>query len=70
MFDYEIKYQKSSTNIEANILSWSPVSESISHHIHLLDLEIKEVQSKRNIIADDKYIEINVVTVIKKKVLY
>ena len=43
MFDSEIKYQKGSTNIEADILSQPPVSENITHHIHLLDFnEIKE----------------------------
>ena len=32
MFDYEIKYQKGSTNIEVDLLSRSPVSEYVSHH--------------------------------------
>ena len=38
MFDCEIKYQKDSINIEADILFQRPVSENNSHHIHLLDL--------------------------------
>ena len=72
MFDYENKYQKSSTNIEADMLSRSPVSENISHHVHMLDLkEIKEFQQKENVIVNGKkLIEINDVIVIKKKSLY
>ena len=55
MFDYENKYQKSSTNIEADMLSRSPVSENISHHVHMLDLnEIKELQNKENVIVNGK----------------
>ena len=38
IFDYEIKYQKDSTNIEVDMLSWSPISENISHHVDMLDL--------------------------------
>ena len=72
MFDYEIKYQKGSTNIEADMLSRQPVVQHLSHALHLLDLkEIKENQQKENVIVNGKkYIEINDVVVIKKKCLY
>ena len=72
MFDYEIKYQKRSTNIEADMLSQLTVSENILHHDHMLDLkQIKELQSKENVIFNDKKLtEINDVIAIKKKVLY
>ena len=46
-FDYKIEYQKGSTNIEADVLSQSTVSENIPHYIPLFDLnKIKEVQNK------------------------
>ena len=72
MNDYEIEYQKGSTNTEADMISWSPVSENISYHVHMLDLkEIKELQNKENVIVNDKkLIKINDDIVIKKKGLY
>lgn len=72
MFDYEIKYKKGSTNIEADMLSRQPVSENLPHHVHLLDLnEIREIQKKENVIVNGKkYIEVNDVIVVKKKSLY
>ena len=55
MFDYEIKYQKDSTNVEADMLFWSLDSKNISHHIHFYDFnETKEVKSSENIIANVK----------------
>ena len=61
-----------STNMQADILSWPPVSENISHHVHLLGLnKIKEILNKENVTADGKkYIEINDLTIIKKRGLY
>ena len=55
MFNYEIKYEKGSTE-EADMLSRSPVSENISHHVHeLLDFdEIKELQNKEKLIVYSK----------------
>ena len=72
MFDYKMKHQKNSINIEADMLPRLPVSENISHHVHLLDLNgIKELRNKENaIITGKKFIEINDVIVIKKKGLY
>ena len=72
MFDCEIKNQKGFTNIEADMLSRSPVSENILHHANMLDLkEIKELLTEENVIVNGKnLIEINDVIAIKKKGLY
>ena len=72
MFHYKIKYQKGATDIEADMISQSPVSENLSQHVYRLDLnEIIKILNKENVTADGKkYIEINDVTVIKKKVLF
>ena len=54
------------------MLSHSPVSKNISRHIHLHDLsEITEVKNKENaIVIGKKFIEVNVVIIIKRKGLY
>ena len=70
MFDYKIKCQKVSTNIEADMLSWLSGSEHAFHDLHLLDSqEIKEIQQNVTI-ADKKLIEINDDVRIKEKCLY
>ncbi|GFW84751.1 retrovirus-related Pol polyprotein from transposon 17.6, partial [Trichonephila clavipes] len=70
MYDYEIKYLKGSTNIEAYMLSRHPVAHHLQHSSHLLDInEIKTHQKNHNL-CGPKYHEIKDVKVIKKKNLH
>lgn len=67
MFDYDIKYKKGTTNVEADMLSRHPVSQYIQHSVHLLDLdELKQSQFEDNL-QDNRYKQINDIIVIKKK---
>ncbi|GFY12067.1 hypothetical protein TNCV_4975671 [Trichonephila clavipes] len=70
MYDYEIKYLKGSTNIEADLLSRHPVAHHRQHSSHLLDInEIKTHQKNENL-CGPKYHENKDVIVIKKKNLH
>ncbi|GBM28454.1 Transposon Tf2-9 polyprotein [Araneus ventricosus] len=70
MFDYEIKYQKGCTNIEADMLSRHPVSHHLQHAVHLLDINEIKTQQKNDNLCGPKYYEVKDVIVIKKKNLY
>ncbi|GBN80895.1 Transposon Tf2-6 polyprotein [Araneus ventricosus] len=70
MFDYEIKYQKGCTNIEADMLSRHPVSHHLQHAVHLLDINEIKTQQKNDNLCGPKYHEVKDVIVIKKRNLY
>ncbi|GBO27396.1 Transposon Tf2-9 polyprotein [Araneus ventricosus] len=67
MFDYEIKYQKGCTNIEADMLSRHPVSHHLQHAVHLLDINEIKTQQKNDNLCGPKYHEVKDVIVIKKR---
>lgn len=67
MFDYEIKYQKGTTNVEADMLSRNIVSEPIQQVSHLLELQkLIEYQKKDNV-QGPNYKNINDVIYVKRK---
>lgn len=67
MYDYTVKYNKGSTNVEADMLSRNPILNPVTSHIHLLTLdEIKEHQELDNV-TGPKYKKINDILVIHKK---
>ncbi|GBO38356.1 Transposon Tf2-6 polyprotein [Araneus ventricosus] len=70
MFDYEIKYQKGCTNIEADMLSRHTVSHHLQHAVHLLDMNEIKTQQKNDNLCGPKYHEVKDVIVIKKRNLY
>ncbi|GBO21470.1 Transposon Tf2-11 polyprotein [Araneus ventricosus] len=70
MFDYEIKYQKGCTNIEADMLSRHPVSHHLQHAVYLLDINEIKTQQKNDNLCGPKYHEVKDVIVIKKRNLY
>ncbi|GBO17752.1 Transposon Tf2-9 polyprotein [Araneus ventricosus] len=70
MFDYEIKYQKGCTNIEADMLSRHPISHHLQHSVHLLDINEIKTQQKNDNLCGPKYHEVKDVIVIKKRNLY
>ncbi|GBO21259.1 Transposon Ty3-G Gag-Pol polyprotein [Araneus ventricosus] len=70
MLDYEIKYQKGCTNIEADMLSRHPVSHHLQHAVHLLDINEIKTQQKNDNLCGPKYHEVKDVIVIKKRNLY
>ncbi|GBM53247.1 Transposon Tf2-6 polyprotein [Araneus ventricosus] len=70
MFNYEIKYQKGCTNIEADMLSRHPVSYHLQHSVHLLDINEIKTQQKNDNLCGPKYHEVKDVIVIKKRNLY
>ncbi|GBN83839.1 Retrovirus-related Pol polyprotein from transposon 17.6 [Araneus ventricosus] len=57
-FDYEIKYQKGFTNIEADMLSKHPVSHHRQHSVHLLDINEIKTPQKNNNLCGPKYHEV------------
>lgn len=70
MYDYEVKYLKGSTNIEADMLSRHPVSQHLQHLQHsllLLDIETIKNQQQVENIHGKKYSNFNDVIVICKK---
>ncbi|GFY26083.1 hypothetical protein TNCV_354001 [Trichonephila clavipes] len=67
MYDYEIKYLKGSTNIEADMLSRHPVAHHLQHSSHLLDINEIKTHQKNDNLCGPKYHEIVDVIVIKKK---
>ncbi|GFW92326.1 hypothetical protein TNCV_3542121 [Trichonephila clavipes] len=70
MYDYEIKYLKGSTNIEADMLSRHPVAHHLQHSSHLLDINEIKTHQKNDNLCGPKYHEIKDVIVIKKKNLH
>ncbi|GFU68326.1 transposon Tf2-9 polyprotein [Trichonephila clavipes] len=70
MHDYEVKYLKGSTNIEADMISRHTVAHHLQHSSHLLGInEIKTHQKNHNL-CGPKYPEIKDVIVIKKKKMH
>lgn len=67
MFEYEIKYQKGSTNIEAHILSRNLVYHHIQHSAHLIDIIEIKTQQQNNNLSGSKYHEAKDVFVIIKE---
>ncbi|GFW70299.1 transposon Ty3-G Gag-Pol polyprotein [Trichonephila clavipes] len=70
MYDYEIKYLKGSTNIEADMLSRHPVAHHLQHSSHLPDINEIKTHQKNDNLCGPKYNEIKDVIVIKKKNLH
>ncbi|GFT16873.1 transposon Tf2-9 polyprotein [Trichonephila clavipes] len=70
MYDYEIKYLKGSTNIEADMLSRHPVAHHLQHSSHLLDINEIKTHQKNDNLCGPKYHEIKDVIVIKKENLH
>ncbi|GFT00395.1 transposon Tf2-6 polyprotein [Trichonephila clavipes] len=70
VYDYEVKYLKGSTNIEADMLSRHPVAHHLQHSSHLLDINEIKTHQKNDNLCGPKYHEIKEVIVIKKKHLH
>ncbi|GFV22789.1 transposon Tf2-11 polyprotein [Trichonephila clavipes] len=70
MYDYEIKYLKGSTNIEADMLSRHAVAHHLQHSSHLLDINEIKTHQKNDNLCGPKYHEIKDVIVIRKKNLH
>ncbi|GFV38681.1 retrovirus-related Pol polyprotein from transposon 297 [Trichonephila clavipes] len=58
MYDYEIKYLKGSTNIEAYMLYRHPVAHHLQHSSHLLDINEIKTDQKNDNLCGPKYHEI------------
>ncbi|GFY07557.1 hypothetical protein TNCV_3650641 [Trichonephila clavipes] len=55
MYDYEIKYLKGYTNIEADMLSRHPVAHHLQHSSHLLDINEIKTHQKNDNLCGPKY---------------
>ncbi|GFU57935.1 retrovirus-related Pol polyprotein from transposon 297 [Trichonephila clavipes] len=55
MYDYDIKYLKGSTNIEADILARHPVAHHLQHSNHLLDINEVKTHQKNDNLCGPKY---------------